>query len=253
MERGAKGMDMKISKIATLLLIGLCLALPALAQESAADITGTWYNGAMRARLTLEPDGTFRLEKRGRQVSGAFAFDGEDIRLETQGPARAGWVGASGGLLFYDYPGDFTRVEMDRLDCVQYMLLMKDAILALAPHTVLEPSSPPYNLGGWRSGDVVSFPLAVEAAGYYGVELTYAREGEEAIDVRIESDGGEFLEAGLEATGTWTRYAQVVVGTVWLTPDDKELTITDARPVSEWRYVVNLRAVRLTAAQTQAP
>lgn len=245
---------MKASGIAVLLLIGLCLALPAFgARENAMDITGTWYNPSMRARLTLESDGSYLLAKRGWQASGAFAFDGEDIRLETQGPARAGWVGSSGDLLFYDYPGHFTRADAGRLAGVQSMLSVKDAILAFAPHTILEPNEPPYNLGGWRSGDVVVFPLAVEVAGYYGVELTYSREGEEPIDVKIESDGGESLEASLEATGTWAEYAQNFVGAIWLTPEDEELYIMDAQPVAEWRYVVNLRAVRLAAVQTQAP
>lgn len=222
-------------------------------QAEPVDVTGTWYNDSMHVRLILEPDGSFRLVKRDWQVPGEFALDGEDIQLSSDGFTKRGWIGASGDLLFYDYPGYFTRVDASRLVGIQYVPSMKDAQLALAPHTIVEPHEPPYNLGGWRSGDVVIFPLSVEVAGYYNVELVYSREGETPIDIEIESNGGERVTLELAATGTWERYTQVVSGAIWLTPEDHELAIVDADPVSEWRYVMNLRALRLTAAQSQEP
>lgn len=126
-----------------------------------------------------------------------------------------------------------------------YVLPAEAAELDLAPDVILEPEDPPYNLGGWRSGNTVCFPINVESAAYHEVILRYSREGDFPIDIWVNTSSGEMLVDGLLATGAWSHYTEQSIGYLWITPEDEYLYIEDEDPVEDLIYVMNLREVVL--------
>lgn len=57
-------------------------------------------------------------------------------------------------------------------------LLPQDADLNKAPDVIVEPEKEPYNLGGWRPGNTVSWEVEIPEEASYKVAVNYSRPGQ---------------------------------------------------------------------------
>ena len=62
---------------------------------------------------------------------------------------------------------------------VELKLLPKDANLGKAPQVVVEPDKAPFNLGGWRRNNEVSWTVDIPKSGMYEILIDYSRPGNE--------------------------------------------------------------------------
>lgn len=133
-------------------------------------------------------------------------------------------------------------------ELMRYSFSAEEADLSAAPDVILEPDSPPYNLGGWKAGNTVAFPVSAATSAYYDVYLEYAREGSAGgVDLLITADNGDYINTRLEATGEdndWSLYELVYAGMLYITPDDPAVLLQAADP-DTGEYVINLRSIYL--------
>jgi len=89
---------------------------------------------------------------------------------------------------------------------VEIKLLPKDDDLKKAPQIVVEPNKAPYNLGGWKKNNEVSWEVDIPQAGMYAILIEYSRPGGEPkapglIMVRSPGKKTENLRFSAEPTG----------------------------------------------------
>ena len=130
-----------------------------------------------------------------------------------------------------------------------YEILAKDADLSQAPDLILEPESPPFNLGGWKQSgkNTVFFPTGVKKAGKYQVTLVYSREpkmeGMATIGVS-NSPRPENMTFSLPSTGSWANYKEFTLPLPMNIPENGILQLVTANP-ARGSHLINLRAVKL--------
>ena len=134
-----------------------------------------------------------------------------------------------------------------------YELLAKDADLALAPGVILEPNSPPQNLGGWRTdGNVlVHFHFTVAKAGRYKATLVYSREPGGDAPVLLAIGGGENQSAQttVASTGNWAEYREATVDSpLSIAAGGTTLQVTK-NGYCPGSYLMNLRAIKLVLVE----
>ena len=130
-----------------------------------------------------------------------------------------------------------------------YTFMAAKADLSAAPGLVLEPDTPPQNLGGWvQTGDIrVRFPFSVPMAARYKVVMFCSRASEEDAVVLFSVGDGEDqrVQATVPGTGSWADYVEVEAdSTLSLPAGDLTLEIETGDP-SRGDHLMNLRAVKL--------
>ncbi len=137
------------------------------------------------------------------------------------------------------------------------VLYPKDADLALAPNIIVEPQSAPFNLGGWKTDNMVIFRIKVKRSGNYAVYLDYSKplsagsRGKLSIFATKDAQTEEIepnaqIEKLLPYTGSdWSEYESAYnFGTISLQAGEYNLALVDKGNESD-RYVMNLRRVHL--------
>ncbi len=141
-------------------------------------------------------------------------------------------------------------------------LYPQDANLFMAENVVIEPANSPFNLGGWRIGDYVIFPLHVKDEGFYNVNLEYSKQAYDASTAPFaiiaatalteqSLAGGSNLVVELPMTGNnWANYTSGNLGSLFL-PKGGVFLILGAIPSEQERgqYVMNMRKLTLTRQQ----
>jgi hypothetical protein len=138
-------------------------------------------------------------------------------------------------------------------------LLAEDADLFWAEDVILEPDKAPFNLGGWRSENIVAWTVEIPKEGSYDIELEYSRPGgyEPAPGlVRIFADDDEYeLNFTADTTGKeggeddWSVYKTKVIGGANLSAGTVVLEISpNYSDDSEFDYFINLRTVTLISS-----
>ncbi len=145
-----------------------------------------------------------------------------------------------------------------------YVLYPKDADLRFAKDVIIEPSVPPYNLGGWKNSNIVIFPVVIKEAGTYSISINYSRNTSEynSIMLGVTATKKPLLIAPEQApktsgyihgTGahTWANYRTAHIGSLQLEEGQTYLMIYE-ESVQMDDYVINLRELHLKK-EGQAP
>lgn len=143
-----------------------------------------------------------------------------------------------------------------------FELMPKDADLTQAPDVIVEPEDEPYNLGGWKAGNTVSWDLEIEEAGIYDIVVNYSRSGQdmawgimdaEMSDGQTERINFEVMPSGdTEAGDDWSVYIDNANCSVNLPAGETKILVFPNREMSS-TYFINLRSITLTSrpADTQ--
>ncbi len=134
-------------------------------------------------------------------------------------------------------------------------LYPKDADLRYAPNVIVEPRTAPYNLGGWRSNNVIVFPVEIEEAGEYSINILYSKQaldgstGKLGIFATLSMEKNSFIHDSifveLPTTGNnWSTYAEKTLGDIKLPQGKVFLAFWDQEEIAK-QYVMNLRELRL--------
>ena len=130
-----------------------------------------------------------------------------------------------------------------------YELSAEDADLSDAPDLILEPDTPPHNLGGWlqQGNNVAAFHFTVEVDGLYAAKLWCSREISGSALVLLDAGDGEGRKTTVHVpnTGTWSTYGKYDAATPLRIPAGKAtLRVMTADP-SRGSYLINLRSIQL--------
>ncbi len=140
-------------------------------------------------------------------------------------------------------------------------LLAQDADLRLGEEIIVEPASPPFNLGGWTTGSYVVFPLDVRKADTYAMSLVYSKQRSDGSTApfaffTVPTFTPKAIAAApkhlvqLEATGEdWSEYKDVPLGEIALPMGRNYLVLGSSPAGEEGTYVMNLRSIRLEPVQ----
>ena len=129
-----------------------------------------------------------------------------------------------------------------------YELLAKDADLSRAPGVILEPDSPPQNLGGWKTDSpiVVAFDFTATKTGRYKVTLVASREPAGDAQVMLSHGNEKEMSTRLTVanTGSWAEYREFTAASpIFLVAGKRRLMVGNF--YSQGEYVMNLRSIKL--------
>jgi alpha-L-fucosidase len=100
------------------------------------------------------------------------------------------------------------------------------------------------NLAYWRvAEDSASWPIRVEKAGKYRVEMDYSCAAPSAGNAFVLTVGGAKLEGDVAATGGWKDFKTIGIGTVNVGAGDSEVKMAPRGAMKHG--LMNLRAIRL--------
>jgi len=104
------------------------------------------------------------------------------------------------------------------------------------------------NLGFWGSiNDHAVWKVKVPATGTYEVVMEYCCDNGAAGNLyRLES-GANVIGGEVAGTGTWDRYVESTVGKLALEAGEQRIVFRAGGPIN--KYLIDLRAIRLTPAQ----
>jgi alpha-L-fucosidase len=101
------------------------------------------------------------------------------------------------------------------------------------------------NLAYWSvAKDAASWPIRVEKAGKYRVEMEYSCADVSAGNAFVLTVGGAKLEGEVAATGAWKDFKTETIGTMEIGAGDSEVRLSPRGELK--RGLMNLRAIRLT-------
>ncbi len=134
-------------------------------------------------------------------------------------------------------------------------LYPQDSDLRFAPNVIVEPRYEPYNLGGWKTFNVVMFPLSVQKQGVYDVSIVYSKHDKHGSTGKLGVFAPTTLSKNpssapnfslyLPPTGhNWQRYRYMHLGSIRLARGSVYLTFQDLARY-QGQYVMNLREVHL--------
>ncbi len=130
-----------------------------------------------------------------------------------------------------------------------YTIAAEDALIESDTEMLVEPDSPPFNIGGWKDDSAASFEFSTKKAGSYEVVICYSKQDDGIGSADMEftvSDAEDSLGLSLPPTGEdWSNYEEISVGSIWLPEGDVELTLAPTDPKPD-QYLINLRFVRFT-------
>ena len=131
-----------------------------------------------------------------------------------------------------------------------YTLLADDADCSEAQGLVLEPDTPPRNLGGWRQdgGHVVKFVFSVEKEGSYRVAILSSRDqaGDAVVLVNAGEEENQRAEIPIKSTGGWGHYKTFASGSPLFLPAGEATLRVETGDPDQGDYLMNLRSITLT-------
>jgi uncharacterized membrane protein YgcG len=134
-------------------------------------------------------------------------------------------------------------------------LYAQDAIIDGAAGMVIEPDTPPYNIGGWKDVSEVYFEFTSRRAGPCDVVLAYAKQDDRngSAELKLYVTGGESaIELSLPPTGdNWSVYEEISAGSLTIPEGDIALSLTPMEP-GQGEYLINLRYVKLIPSENSA-
>ena len=211
---------------------------------------GKWADPAARHRLII---GQMGLQYHEQYMEGNVTHN--FVRASN-------YVETPEGLIFSnrDHRATFLRkvkgggIAMDGVAATLFqegMVLPADkADLSGASDLILEPASPPQNLGGWRQtgNNTALFRFALEEAGLYKATLLCSRKGDGDAFVALSVGDGKDQSARttVKSTGTWADYEEFAADSLLAIPaGNVTLRVNTADP-GRGEYLMNLRSIRLT-------
>ncbi len=136
-------------------------------------------------------------------------------------------------------------------------LYPSDAILRFTTDVIKQKDEQGYNLGGWKNGAVVMFPVEISQEGTYSISFEYSRNAAPGHDVTLGvfairkpilldiRDSFSYFYVDLPSTGdSWNNFVLKKVGTLTL-PAGKSYIVISDKNYSPTHYVMNLRKLHL--------
>ena len=115
---------------------------------------------------------------------------------------------------------------------------------------VLEPDTPPRNLGGWRQDGeyVVKFHLTVKEQGSYRVTILSSRDGGGSAVVLVSAGKVEEqrVEIPITSTDSWGNYKTFASSSTLFLPAGGATLRVQTGDTFKGEYLMNLRSITLT-------
>jgi hypothetical protein len=133
-------------------------------------------------------------------------------------------------------------------------LSVTNADLSDAPGVVVEPNSPPYNLGSWKKGATPVFRFQVKKPGEYTIKYLYSKQDDGSGPARMQvffvsrparSSGTVAVEFPVTG-GDWSNYAELTDNSTTITLGEGPAEIhIEPDQDDENEYMINLRSITL--------
>jgi alpha-L-fucosidase len=184
------------------------------------------------ARLLVEPAGGLKTERAG-----------EDVVVKL--PARPAGAGDGPVVVVLDVPGKLDVLPFAiRVGAAGATELGAEAAV-IDGHTLrVERMDGKANLAYWTAaGDAATWPVRVEKAGKYQVEMEYSCADVSAGNSFVLTIGAAKIEGEVAGTGAWKDFKTLAVGTVEIGAGDMEVRLAPRGALK--RGLMNVRVIRL--------